>query len=649
MAEAESSILIVDDDAEDLSALEGALDSLGCEIHTVSDPHDVLPAVYREQPDVVILDALLPGLSGFDLCKQIKTDSDVKGIQVVIITGVYLRQQYRQEALQQFKADGFLTKPFRAPELQRLVVQLLSKKTRKPQSSFLSRLGLPAAAESSSPRKRGLFGRLFGKSEAEPPPSRIAPVGRDRSGTDAPSQPTIDTPDKPPAEAVTSSEVSLEETSDTDTGDGAPTLTRAAEATEEPESDSATEHEGSRPAETAAEPAPSLESKESVPAEPEGEEPKAVPETEHAGETASPSPSGEEASSVASARENEARARASEAEASGEVIEAPETSRPGEETATLQGGDESSPEEGDESSPEEAVENRNLADVETATSEETDVEWTTATPKPPEPPPEATNPAAEGASVPEPVASQPVASQPLATETPAAGPETKAEMETERAPRESREPETESPLKTVETSTAPTDADTAPPAATPVATSADVEAPPPSPPGSVEAETRPSASVRRPRKRVDDVPIYDEDDFRSELKRELSKCRRVDRPLTLIVIQVGDLTQIVELFGQEIREGVLWHVAEQAMSSLREVDLVGMISSKDLIALTAFASDKYGGGRVVTRMRKSLTKNPFKVGDELPPIVPELRFGMSSFPDDGEDSEALMSKACADL
>ena len=114
--------------------------------------------------------------------------------------------------------------------------------------------------------------------------------------------------------------------------------------------------------------------------------------------------------------------------------------------------------------------------------------------------------------------------------------------------------------------------------------------------------------VQRPRFRVGDVPIYDEENFYSELKRELSKCRRVDRPLTLILIQVDDLNEIVELFGKKTREGVLWHVAEQAMASLREVDLVGMMSSRDLIALTAFASDKYGGGRVVARMRKLLEK-----------------------------------------
>ena len=85
------------------------------------------------------------------------------------------------------------------------------------------------------------------------------------------------------------------------------------------------------------------------------------------------------------------------------------------------------------------------------------------------------------------------------------------------------------------------------------------------------------------------------------------------------------------------------------MAALREVDLVGMMSSKDLIALTAFASDKYGGGRVVARMRKLLEKNPFRVGEELPPIVPALQFGMSSYPEDGDEVAGLIAKASEDI
>ncbi len=85
------------------------------------------------------------------------------------------------------------------------------------------------------------------------------------------------------------------------------------------------------------------------------------------------------------------------------------------------------------------------------------------------------------------------------------------------------------------------------------------------------------------------------------------------------------------------------------MAALREVDLVGMMSSKDLIALTAFASDKYGGGRVVSRMRKLLEKNPFRVAEELPPIVPALQFGMSSFPEDSDEVVRLLAKAYEDI
>jgi diguanylate cyclase (GGDEF)-like protein len=158
-----------------------------------------------------------------------------------------------------------------------------------------------------------------------------------------------------------------------------------------------------------------------------------------------------------------------------------------------------------------------------------------------------------------------------------------------------------------------------------------------------------SQTLRRPLFRVGEVPIYDEPDFLTELKRELSKCKRVDRPLTLILIRVGDLGQIIELFGRDFREPVLWHIAEQAMESLREVDLVGMMYSKNLIAMTAFASDRYGGGRIVSRMRQAVTKKPFRVGEELPPIIPALDFGMATFPADGNEVSNLMRRAEEDL
>jgi hypothetical protein len=85
------------------------------------------------------------------------------------------------------------------------------------------------------------------------------------------------------------------------------------------------------------------------------------------------------------------------------------------------------------------------------------------------------------------------------------------------------------------------------------------------------------------------------------------------------------------------------------MQSLREVDLVGMMSSKSLIALTAFASDRYGGGRIVARLRQAMHRKPFRVGEELPPIIPALDFGMASFPADGNDVSSLLARAEEDL
>jgi diguanylate cyclase (GGDEF)-like protein len=549
MAEPHSSILIVDDDAEDLTSVERALRSLGSDLVSVKDPHDVMPSVHRLRPDVVIVDALLPGLSGFDLCKQIKSDPQLKATQVLILTGVYLRQQYRHEAIQQFKADAFLTKPFRPPELQRLVVQLLARKTRMPQSSFLKRIGLPASSE---PKKRGLLGRIFGRAEAEEPaPTRIAPVARD-------------IPQPPPPEAVVEAET--------------PRVESAPEIALEP---------------------------------PKGEAPPPAPEP--------PKVEAEEAK-----------------------IDAPAA--------------EVAPERSTEPAPETIVPEPEVKTIE------------------PEPPREAAPVAAPEPVVslePEAVAAPPAAPEP---DVQAVAVETTASEEPEGAP-PPEAAEVEAPPSTVLDAPSPSEAEevtwiqadsrtqemtleeaAARAAEGSLSTTAPEEsaAPPaePEPQAEAKEESLPPADsqpLRRPLFRVGEVPIYDEPDFLTELKRELSKCKRVDRPLTLILIRVGDLRQIVELFGKDFREPVLWHIAEQAMESLREVDLVGMMASKDLIAMTAFASDRYGGGRIVSRMRQAVTKKPFRVGEELPPIIPALDFGMATFPADGSEVGNLMRRAEEDL
>jgi CheY-like chemotaxis protein/GGDEF domain-containing protein len=586
MAEAQSSILIVDDDAEDLASVEKTLASLGAEITAIKDPHEVMSNAHRHRPDVVILDALLPGLSGFDLCKQIKTDPQLKGTQVLILTGVYLRQQYRNEALQQFKADGYLTKPFRPPELQRLVVQLLSRKTRTPSSSLLRKIGLPPAPES---KKRGLLGRIFGRGEAEEPTTiRIATASREGHRTKPAEQRTS-------AEAVEAAPVveAPPETAPVAAPTAVAELSEVLPAPEIPKVEPPPEEAAVEVAPTA----PLVEDVANPPPEGVSSEPEPPPEAAREprpDSTSEPAAAADTDTVLVPAPAPEPPSPEPDAPPTIAVapdekpLEAPPEPSPSieaSETVVVQ-----APIEASESAPGRVLDEEpppsTVLDAPRATDAE-DVTWVVADSKTRE---MTLEEAAERVE-----AGSPEASAPEPEELKAAEPE---------------------PLP------APVLAE-------------DVEAP--------------REAARRPRLRLGEVPIYDEADFLAELKRELSKCKRVDRPLTLILIRVGDLGQIVELFGKGFREPVLWHIAEQAMESLREVDLVGMMSSTDRIAMTAFASDRYGGGRIVSRMRQVATKNPFRVGVELPPIIPVLDFGMATFPADGSEVEGLLHRAEEDL
>jgi diguanylate cyclase (GGDEF)-like protein len=505
---------------------------------------------------------------------------------VLILTGVYLRQQYRHEAIQQFKADAFLTKPFRPPELQRLVVQLLARKTRVPQSSFLKRIGLPASAE---PKKRGLLGRIFGRSAAEEPETvRIAPAARDIAAA-SPAEPVVEVP---AARVEAAPEIAIE----------LPRVEALPKAAEPP-------------------PAPE-------PAKVEAEE--AKPEVEARAAEVAPAPAVVEVPPEVSAPEAVAPEPAPQPEP---VPPEPPQSEAPRESETIAVAP-ASPEPPESQAPPEP-------------------ETIAAAPASPEPTPSLEEPVPA-------VQSPGVADAPVSVETRVVrlaeaveGEPPPSTMLDAPPPSEAEDvtwiqADSRTQEMTLEEAAARVAERAQPPAAFEdlAARQAELEAEP-------KEESLPAADasqpLRRPLFRVGEVPIYDEPDFLTELKRELSKCKRVDRPLTLILIRVGDLGQIIELFGKDFREPVLWHIAEQAMESLREVDLVGMMSSKNLIAMTAFASDRYGGGRIVSRMRQAVTKKPFRVGEELPPIIPVLDFGMATFPADGSEVSNLMRRAEDDL
>lgn len=119
-------ILIVDDDRDILTALEASFKDTGAAILTASDGNSAVTIALEKQPDLLILDAMLPQRSGFLVLEKLKAKKP-RGSKpyVIMITGnPGKRHQVWAESL---GADGYLNKPFRMDKLMELSQTLLAK------------------------------------------------------------------------------------------------------------------------------------------------------------------------------------------------------------------------------------------------------------------------------------------------------------------------------------------------------------------------------------------------------------------------------------------------------------------------------------------------------------------------------------------
>src|SRR5438477_8847424 len=78
-------LLIVDDEPRNVRLLEGMLYSEPYELLTAHNGTEALDIIQRELPDLVLLDVMMPGMSGFEVCKQIKSDPERRMIPVVMV------------------------------------------------------------------------------------------------------------------------------------------------------------------------------------------------------------------------------------------------------------------------------------------------------------------------------------------------------------------------------------------------------------------------------------------------------------------------------------------------------------------------------------------------------------------------------------
>ena len=123
---AEKKILIVDYDSNSLDSLAKIFDPYEFQIIKATDGLSAYDMFQSEKPDLVILEAMLPKLHGFDLAKKISNESKGK-VPVIIVTGLYRGPVYRNEALNYLGASEYFEKPYNEAKLVQSALNLLKE------------------------------------------------------------------------------------------------------------------------------------------------------------------------------------------------------------------------------------------------------------------------------------------------------------------------------------------------------------------------------------------------------------------------------------------------------------------------------------------------------------------------------------------
>jgi twitching motility two-component system response regulator PilG len=121
---AKNRILVVEDE-ESLLKLESILfTSKGYQVTGVRDGKGALEAIAQSRPDLVVLDVMLPGLDGFEVCRAIKADPQTGSIPVVMLTAKKSSVDLERGRLA--GADAYITKPFKSVKVLEVIEALLA-------------------------------------------------------------------------------------------------------------------------------------------------------------------------------------------------------------------------------------------------------------------------------------------------------------------------------------------------------------------------------------------------------------------------------------------------------------------------------------------------------------------------------------------
>jgi PleD family two-component response regulator len=134
-----ASILIVDDIARNIQVLANVLDKAGYSVAAASDGRKALAMLASVLPDLVLLDVMMPGLDGFEVCRRIKASAETSRIPVILLTA----RTSAEDVLTGFQAGAvdYVTKPFNTKELlARVRTHIMLKKARDTRNQLIAQL-----------------------------------------------------------------------------------------------------------------------------------------------------------------------------------------------------------------------------------------------------------------------------------------------------------------------------------------------------------------------------------------------------------------------------------------------------------------------------------------------------------------------------
>lgn len=116
-------ILVVDDDPEIVAMLNARLSKRGYTVTTAFDGNKAIELAKRELPDIVLLDVMMPGKSGWEVARTLKQDPVTANVKIVMVTAI--GEKTNEITAPIYGADAHVDKPFEFEHLERVIAKLL--------------------------------------------------------------------------------------------------------------------------------------------------------------------------------------------------------------------------------------------------------------------------------------------------------------------------------------------------------------------------------------------------------------------------------------------------------------------------------------------------------------------------------------------